>query len=173
MYFLILAGWLSLTTVPASPAAEPVQWVSLPEAVRLSQQDGKKIFIDFYTDWCGWCKRMDRDTYAQPEVAAYLNTHYHAVKFNAEKPGDIVLDGVTYGFLGQPGKGGIHEIAYKLMNGQPSYPTSVFLEPDGNLITRVPGYLTGPDFMPILHFIGENHYQKQTWDTFMQSWQQP
>uniref|UniRef100_A0A3Q2YUK7 Spermatogenesis-associated protein 20-like TRX domain-containing protein n=1 Tax=Hippocampus comes TaxID=109280 RepID=A0A3Q2YUK7_HIPCM len=44
----------------------------------------KKVFIDIYTDWCGWCKKMDKDTFQNPEVAAYMNENFLMVKMDAE-----------------------------------------------------------------------------------------
>ena len=40
--------------------------------------------MDVYTDWCGPCKLMDKNTFQNPYVAAYVTEHYYAVKFNAE-----------------------------------------------------------------------------------------
>ncbi|MEM7659951.1 MAG: thioredoxin family protein, partial [Bacteroidota bacterium] len=75
------------------PAKEEINWISVEEAAALSAQDGKKLIIDLYTDWCGWCKRMDRDTYAKAEVIRYINEHYHAVKFNAEQKESVTVGG--------------------------------------------------------------------------------
>ncbi|RMG18380.1 MAG: DUF255 domain-containing protein, partial [Bacteroidetes bacterium] len=82
---------------PAPTAAQPqINWVSIEEAAKLAQQDGKKILIDVYTDWCGWCKKMDKATYANAEVANYINANFHAVKFNAEQREEVVLKGKTF-----------------------------------------------------------------------------
>ena len=46
------------------------------EAVAKSEKAPKKLFIDVYTDWCGWCKKMDKTTFAETEVAKYINENY-------------------------------------------------------------------------------------------------
>ncbi|MEL6592072.1 MAG: DUF255 domain-containing protein, partial [Bacteroidota bacterium] len=72
---------------------EEVNWVSIEEAAEKASQDGKKILIDMYTDWCGWCKRMDATTYADPAVVKYINDNYHAVKFDAESKEAVTING--------------------------------------------------------------------------------
>ena len=66
--------------------AQEIQWMSFEDAVAMTQNEGntKKVFIDVYTDWCGWCKKMDKDTFQNPEVAKYMQENYYMVKFNAE-----------------------------------------------------------------------------------------
>ena len=68
-----------------------VKWMSLEEAVEKSKTEKRKIFIDIYTDWCGWCKVMDRETFQNPCIANYLNRNYYPVKFNAEQKKDMSL----------------------------------------------------------------------------------
>ena len=92
--FVGFAGW----------AQEKIQWMSIEKAYELTQseENPKKIFIDVYTDWCGWCKRMDKATFQKPEVAAYMNEHYYNVKFNAEQKEDITILNNTFTFVAQP-----------------------------------------------------------------------
>ena len=61
-----------------------VKWLTFEEAVEKSKTEKRKIFIDVYTDWCGWCKVMDKNTFNDPEVAKLLNEKFYPVKFNAE-----------------------------------------------------------------------------------------
>jgi thioredoxin-related protein len=139
--------------------AEAINWVSIEEAAELAPQAGKKILVDVYTDWCGWCKRMDKATYEDPQVAAYINEHYLAVKFNAEQKAEINLKGQIFKFVPN-GRRGYHELAASLLNGQMSYPHTVFLEPDLNLITRIAGYKDANFMLPVLHYLGEGAYKE-------------
>jgi thioredoxin-related protein len=70
--------------------AVAIKWMSWQEAVEANKKEQKKIFIDCYTDWCGWCKKMDRDTYANPDIIKKLNKDFIVVKFNPE------LSNLTY-----------------------------------------------------------------------------
>ena len=68
-------------------------------ALTTAEESPKKIFIDVYTDWCGWCKRMDKATFQRPEVATYMNEHFYNVKFNAEQKEDIEILGNNFKFI--------------------------------------------------------------------------
>jgi thioredoxin-related protein len=144
-----------------------IQWVSMQEAIQLSKKNKKKIFIDVYTDWCGWCKKMDAATFSDPSIAAYVNKHFYAVKFDAEGKEDIQFKGQTFKFVAQ-GSRGYHEFAAALMNNKMSYPTTVYLDEEMNMLSPVPGYLDKPTFSMIIKYYGENHYKKTPWETFQQ-----
>ena len=74
----------------------PINWVSIEEASVLYQQNPKPMFIDVYTDWCGWCKRMDATTFQDASIAQYLNSNFYAVKLNAETSDSLRFMGKTY-----------------------------------------------------------------------------
>jgi thioredoxin-related protein len=61
-----------------------IEWLSIDEALERSKTEPRVIFVDVYTTWCGWCKVMDRKTFANPSVIEYVNENYYAVKMNAE-----------------------------------------------------------------------------------------
>ena len=64
--------------------AQAIEWMTFGEAIEAQRKNPKKIIIDVYTDWCGPCKLMDKKTFQNPDVAAYISKHFYAVKFNAE-----------------------------------------------------------------------------------------
>ena len=70
---------------------EGIRWMSFTEAMAKRQTEPKKIFIDMYTDWCGWCKKMDASTFLEPKLVEYMNKNYHCIKFNTEKEGPIKI----------------------------------------------------------------------------------
>ena len=98
-----------------SVRAQEIKWLSWDEAVTLAQSDAepKKIFIDVYTDWCGWCKRMDKDTFQNSEVAGYMNEYFYMVKLDGEGKEPIEFRGQTYKFV-PSGRSGYHELAAAL-----------------------------------------------------------
>lgn len=148
-----------------------VHWMSFEEAVAKLKADkaagrkGKKIFIDVYTDWCGWCKRMDALTFQQPHIATYLNENFYPVKFNAEQKEDIQFANKTFSFVNQ-GRRGYHQLAAALLEGKMSYPTVVFLNEDIELLQRVPGFLDAKLFDTILHYLAEDHYKTTPWEAY-------
>jgi thioredoxin-related protein len=140
----------------------PVQWMTFEEAVQKSKTEKRKIFIDVYTDWCGWCKVMDKKTFNDPAVAKILNEKFYPVKFNAEQKEDVVFNGNTFKFI-PSGASGVHQLAAALLNNQLSYPTVVFLDEGFNMIQPLPGYREAPEFHKIVQFIGEDFYKTMKW----------
>src|SRR5258706_11010981 len=100
-------------------AGSPVKWMTFEEAVEKSKIEKRMIFIDVFTDWCGWCKVMDKNTFPDPEIARILNENYYPVKFNAEQTGDVAFRGATFKFIAQ-GNRGYHQLAAALLNNQMS-----------------------------------------------------
>lgn len=141
----------------------PVKWMTFEEAVQKSKTEKRKIFIDVYTDWCGWCKVMDKKTFNDPAVAKLLNEKFYPVKFNAEQREDIVFNGHTFKFIESGGRG-VHQLAAALLSNQLSYPTVVFLDEEFRIIQPLPGYRQAPEFHKIAQFIGDDHYKTTKWD---------
>jgi thioredoxin-related protein len=155
--FLAVLSFFSFTE---NPKEEPgVKWLTLDEAIELSKSEKRPLLVDLYTDWCGWCKKMDRDTYSDAELGNYLNDNFYPVKLNAEQKEAIEFRGNTYNFVPQ-GRKGYHEFAVALTNGQLSYPTTVFLTKDMEVLHVQPGYLTVDQISPIVKYIGEAFPEK-------------
>lgn len=152
--------------VVAQDAATEVQWLTFEEAVEKSKTEKRKIFIDVYTDWCGWCKVMDKKTFSEPAVAKLLNEAYYPVKFNAEQREDVVFRGTTFKFIEYGGRG-THQLAAALLNNQLSYPSVVFLNEDFAIVQILKGYRQAPEFHKIAAFIGGDYYKT----TKMEAWE--
>jgi thioredoxin-related protein len=148
--------------IPAKKA-EAIQWLTFEEAVAKQKVEPKKIFIDVYTDWCGWCKKMDKATFSDPEVAKLVNKHFYAVKLNAEGKKPITVNGRTYNYSSEFRS---HELVVDLLQGRMSYPTTVFLDEKLNMLSPVPGYLAPDIFSKIIKFYGENHYKNTPWEEY-------
>lgn len=163
--------YLILLLLPFSACSQGanVNWMSFNQAMEASKTTKKKIFIDFYTDWCGWCKKMDAATFTDPEVVAYMNEHYYSVKFNAEKEGPIVIGDTTYAIMPEKGRNGTHGLAVTLLQGKMAYPSFVFLDENFNLLSPLPGYQTPEQIEGPLRYFGENHYQHESWTDFSKS----
>ncbi len=147
--------------------AQEVNWLSWNEAVALSMTDSspKKLFIDVYTDWCGWCKKMDKDTFQNAEVAAYMNENFYMVKLDGEGKEPIEFRGKTYKYV-PSGRRGYHELAAALLQGRLSYPTVVFMDEELNILSPVPGYQKPEPFLNIARYFGDNIYKEQDWQTY-------
>jgi len=164
---LTVAAWLMAFRPVPSPAAVPLKWYTWEEAVELSKAKPKKMFVDVYTDWCGWCKRMDKSTFSDPAVMAYLAENFYPVKLNAEQRGDIQFGGETFKFMeNDNGRGGVHTLAYSLLDGKLGYPAMVYLNEKFERIMISPGYKEVPDMLKELKFAAEEQYTKTTWEEY-------
>lgn len=171
MLFVLSCGIAALMSFTRQ-ADQQVQWMTFEEAVARSKKEKKKIFIDVYTDWCGWCKVMDKNTFNDPEVARILNEKFYPVKFNAEQREDITFDGHTFRFV-ESGRSGYHELAASLLNNKLSYPTVVFLTEDFEMIQPLPGFRKADEFHKIIQYIGEDHFKSQSWEDFQKTYKSP
>ncbi|MEK7316273.1 MAG: DUF255 domain-containing protein, partial [Candidatus Eisenbacteria bacterium] len=72
---------------------EKVQWLSFDAAIAKAQKENKHLIVDVYTNWCGWCKVMDRQTYGNTEVAAYLTENFALAKVNGESAAKLMWQG--------------------------------------------------------------------------------
>jgi thioredoxin-related protein len=142
-----------------------INWMTLEQAIEKSKTEKKKIFVDVYTDWCGWCKRMDETTFTDASVVEYMNANFYAVKFNAEQQQDIVFKNKTYHFK-KVGTRGYHELAAEWLNNRMSYPTVVFINEDLELIQPLPNYVEAARFETIITYFGTNSYKKTPWETY-------
>ena len=152
-----------------TPSDSEIEWLTFEEAVIMMKKEPKKVFIDVYTDWCGWCKKMDASTFLDARVVKEMNENFYAVKLDAEQKEDIIFNEHAFKFVDQ-GRRGYHELAAALLNGQLSYPSFVLMNEQMQIITPLPGYKTAEDLIPVLTFIGEDHYLNQDWNTYMSNY---
>ena len=172
MYTFLLALLFALPTTDtpvADPPADKINWMTFEEAVEANKTEKRKIFIDVYTDWCGWCKRMDATTFSDPAVVKYMNEKYYAVKLDAEQKEDIEFDGRTFKYVPN-GRRGYHELAATLMNGKMSYPTVVFLDENFAMLQPLPGYRKAEEFLPILTYLGGDHHKSTPWESYQKQY---
>ncbi len=115
-----------------------LSWYKIEDLDKMNIGD-KKVLVDMYTSWCGWCKVMDKKTFTDPEVVNYLNENFVLVKFNAERRDPVSFQGETYEWI-NAGRKGVNKLAMKMMNGRMAYPTIVYLDSNLEQITASPGY---------------------------------
>ncbi len=152
LILLIISFNFSFSQIPK------VKWYSLPEALKASEEKPRLILVDFYTDWCGWCKRMDAITFPDSEVATYLNAYFYPVKFNAEGYDTIQYNDTTWINKGL-GRKPTHDLAIKLLNGKLTYPSMLIMDKERKPITVIPGFRNARELLAILIYLNEGIYK--------------
>jgi thioredoxin-related protein len=156
---LMLVGIAFLSTVctaDESLKGEGITWVKYDEGLALAAKTEKMIFIDFYTDWCKFCHKMDRETFSDKEVIDYFNDTFIAVKIDGDSRTKMKLP-----------QGEFSGRELSRMFGVRGYPTYWFLKPDGEKINYTSGYSPPQRFLPLLKFVGGRHYENMTFKEFL------
>ncbi|MFN6945969.1 MAG: thioredoxin family protein [Cytophagaceae bacterium] len=165
LFTLLIALMMSAgckRTKSASEANE-IKWMSYEEAVLASEKKPKKIFVDVYTGWCGWCKVMDKNVFTNPDIIKLVNKHFYPVKLNAESKKTLIYKGKEMEE---------RELARNEFRAT-GYPTTVYIDSRGNLLESVPGYLEADVLQKVLLYFGEDHYKTATWDQFQKRFVNP
>lgn len=161
-----------ITSVKVS-AQDKIQWFSFEQALEMNANrvekklEPKKIFVDVYTTWCGWCKRLDATTFVNPEIIKYMSDNFIAVKLDAERKDTVVINNQMFiNKNAAEGKRGTHDLAAVLLNGKMSYPSCTFIDAKGEQLGVIPGYMDAKSFDAILHFFGEDAYKTENMEEY-------
>ena len=120
-----------------------LKWLDWNTGYPLAKKTNKIILLDAYTDWCGWCKKMDRDTYTDTKIISVLNKDFIIIKFNPE------IADVQYDLDGVKISG--RDLYSQLTQGKSTgFPTTYFIQPNKKQIQLVAGYLGPEVFLKIL-----------------------
>lgn len=166
---LVVVLLASFKPIPKAVTGK-INWVTIEEAIELQKTAPKKIFMDVYTNWCGPCKMLDKNTFANEDVANYVNENFYAVKFNAEGNTAVRYKDKTFGNPDyDPTKANRRNSAHEFSRFLKvrAYPTMVFFDEEANYITPISGYLKPQQLEVYLKlFQSDKHKEMKTQEQF-------
>ena len=132
------------------------EWLPMEDAIATAQAEDKLIAVHGYTAWCGWCARFDQEVYTDDAVQAYLADNFTVTRLDLEddSPVQFFDADVTYLELGRA-------------MGISGTPTTVFVDTDGSLITKFPGFTDPETFLLALRYVREAAYETQPFEAFL------
>jgi thioredoxin-related protein len=154
----LVASWFMLLVGLGPASGDELTWRSFDEALQLATEEGKPFLVDFYTDWCHWCKVMDEKTFRDEEVAGILDGDFVVSRIHAED-GNATLHyrGITY-----------TNIEFTRAMRISGFPSLAFFDSGGDPITVIPGFIEPDMFQHILAYVRDGCYkQKMTFQEFM------
>lgn len=129
-------------------SAQEINWLTLDQAeIELKENPNKPLLIDFYTNWCGWCKKMDVSTFKELEVVNHINQNFIPVKFDAEQKDDVSFRGKIYKYVRANNGRGVNSFAYFSLRGKLSYPAYAIVNKDGETEKILLGYMPKDKFI--------------------------
>lgn len=144
LFAILILGLMPISQPSADHSAEAINWMTFDEAQKKGQAQSQKFLLYFYTDWCGYCRKLEQNTFADKAIADYINANFIPVRINSEKLPKVAS---------RYGVGGVPDLR--------------FLTPKGDDIARWPGYIEADRFLPLLKYIQSDSYQKMSYGEFL------
>ena len=162
LIFFVSIGLYFKTNQQNMEAVEEIKplvftWLPYNEGLLKAEKESKYVLIYFYTNECGWCKKMEQETYFNEEVKKILSDNFVAIKINARSKNKVVENGKE-----------ISERELAIMYQVSGYPTTWFLESNHSRIAPLPGYAPAEQFVPVIKYIGEGWYKSISFEEYLE-----
>lgn len=172
MKFLLILFFFVLCSSKVTPIRhEKLEWLNMNELNEKEKLQSKPVILDLYTNWCYWCKVMDKKTYSNSKVISYINEHFYAVKFDAESKEKVQWANREYNF-NETYK--VNDFTMYVTSDQPGFPSTVIFADDQSQPVSLQGFLEPKELEPILKYFGEGANKTQSFNdfnsTFKKTW---
>lgn len=141
----------------ADTLAAPLDWPDFETAMGAAAGSDKIVLIDIFSPHCGWCRKLQSEIYTQPHVQEYVLEHFELGRL------DITVYSDSVAYRGYE----MSQAAMAASFGSRGTPTTIFLEPNGDYITRLPGFHETAEFMAVLRYIGSRSYEDQSFQEYL------
>lgn len=169
----ILAFCALMASVRVSHAQETqpaLQWYSWSEGTAKAAKENKKILLYVYTSTCGWCRKMETETFQNAKVAELARSSFVPVKLNAADNSELEFKGKTYRFVSS-GQRGYNTLAAKVLDGRLSFPSIVFMDEAQEVLQSFAGYKPVEEFLPIAVYYGGDYFKTMPWSAFQKKYE--
>jgi len=144
-FFVSVLVLIAMVIIPVY-ASNQIQWRSYEDGKSIARSERKKIFMNFRADWCNYCRTMEKNTFTDTDIVAFLNSNFISIKIDVDRQKSLA----------------------QKYNIQP-LPDTWFLTASGDVIGNRPGYLSPQDLLPLLRYIHTESYQKMSFSQFKES----
>jgi thioredoxin-related protein len=162
--FVFIAGFFIFSSAKVKPTEkEKINWLSIEEVNIKMKSDPRPVIMDIYTNWCYWCKVMDKKTYGNRQVISYINQHFYAVKLNAESKEPVVWDNRSYNY-NEANK--VNDFALFATQGQLAFPNTVIFPQKHSTPAAIPGFMEPKEIEVILKYFGDGYFKTQNFNEY-------
>jgi len=136
----------SLCMAPVMAETKEIQWQPYDTGIKMIKEQNKKGFLHFYTDWCTYCKIMNKQTFIDAKIIDYLNDNFVAIRVNADKQKDVAK---KYGVS--------------------RFPNTWFISEDSSSLSSQPGFIPPEMLLNMLKFLNTDSFKEMKFSEFIQT----
>ena len=147
-------------------AKQKINWLTIEQANAKLQVESKPVIIDLYTNWCYWCKVMDKKTYNNSKVISYINENFYAVKLNAETKDTVRWANKNFIYNSH---NKVNDFALYATRGQLAFPNTIIFGDLNQEPASIPGFMEPKEIEVILKYFGDDAYKKKKFNEYSKS----
>ncbi|MBC2716790.1 MAG: DUF255 domain-containing protein [Desulfobacteraceae bacterium] len=144
LFYFVVFFSLMISSAASVAEKKEIQWQSYETGIKMIQDQNKKGFLHFYTDWCTYCKIMNNQTFSDSKIIEYLNNNFVAIRVNAEKQKNVAK------------KYGVNR-----------FPNTWFIAEDSSSLSSQPGFIPPEMLLDMLKFLNTDSFKNMKFSEFI------